>query len=208
MSIFRVILVFFCRRASYFVPYYSWLFIWQWCLRHKSFGEVWLIKWIWFFIKVYWIEHRVFIFELYQSRTVPYFCFVDLLENLSPLCQCFSGFLKYYQIILVKNVMTRVHDFKIVEWWKFNVIGIKCNLPGWQHSCVAMADSRAGSSGIFEILFSAVFALISLTTRTILRFGLTTALIASIVITLHAAGQFSKRAVSQRQDGNCLNSSL
>lgn len=71
-----------------------------------------------------------------------------------------------------------------------------------------MADSRAGSSGIFEILFNAVYSLISLTTRTIFRFGLTTALIATVVITLHAAGQFSKRALSQKQDGNYLNSNL
>ncbi|KAL3985961.1 Reticulon family protein [Acanthocheilonema viteae] len=63
-----------------------------------------------------------------------------------------------------------------------------------------MADSKAGSSGIFNILFSTTYALISLTTRTILRFGLTTALIATVVITLHAAGQFSKRTLSQRQD--------
>ncbi|CAG9531027.1 unnamed protein product [Cercopithifilaria johnstoni] len=63
-----------------------------------------------------------------------------------------------------------------------------------------MADSRVGSSGIFDTLFRAGYALISLTTRTIFRFGLTTALIVTVVITLHAAGQFSKRALSQRQD--------
>ncbi|VDN90683.1 unnamed protein product [Brugia pahangi] len=63
-----------------------------------------------------------------------------------------------------------------------------------------MADSRAGSPAIFDILFNAVYTLISLTTRTILRFGLTTALIASVLITLHHAGQFSKRALFQRQD--------
>ncbi|VDK72202.1 unnamed protein product [Litomosoides sigmodontis] len=63
-----------------------------------------------------------------------------------------------------------------------------------------MADSKAGSSGIFNILFSVAYALISLTTRTILRFGLTTALIATGIITLHAAGQFSKRVLSKRQN--------
>ncbi len=71
-----------------------------------------------------------------------------------------------------------------------------------------MADSRAGSPAIFDILFNAVYTLISLTTRTILRFGLTTALIASVLITLHHAGQFSKRALFQRQDGNYLNSNF
>ncbi|VDK77911.1 unnamed protein product [Onchocerca ochengi] len=63
-----------------------------------------------------------------------------------------------------------------------------------------MADSGAHSSGIFRTLFNAIYALISLTIRTILRFGLTTALITSLVITLHAAGQFSKRTLSQTQD--------
>ncbi|VDP17051.1 unnamed protein product [Onchocerca flexuosa] len=67
-----------------------------------------------------------------------------------------------------------------------------------------MADSGADSSGIFRVLFNAVYALISLTIRTILRFGLTIALIASVVISVHAAGQFSKRTLSQAQDGNYL----
>uniref|UniRef100_A0A915PQZ2 Reticulon-like protein n=1 Tax=Setaria digitata TaxID=48799 RepID=A0A915PQZ2_9BILA len=67
--------------------------------------------------------------------------------------------------------------------------------------CVTtMADSSAGSSGIFDVLFRAVYSLISLTARTILRFGLTAALIASVLVTLHAAGQFSKRALSHKQD--------
>ncbi|VDN17375.1 unnamed protein product [Gongylonema pulchrum] len=63
-----------------------------------------------------------------------------------------------------------------------------------------MEESSAGGSGLIGTLGRAIYALISLTTRTILRFGLTTALIASVVITLHAAGQFSKQAVQHRQD--------
>uniref|UniRef100_A0A0R3S295 Reticulon-like protein n=1 Tax=Elaeophora elaphi TaxID=1147741 RepID=A0A0R3S295_9BILA len=62
-----------------------------------------------------------------------------------------------------------------------------------------MADSRGDSSGIFDILFSAVYALISLTARTILRFGLTTALITTVVITLHAM-----RLTLQLYRGNSL----
>ncbi|MCP9264436.1 Reticulon-like protein [Dirofilaria immitis] len=80
--------------------------------------------------------------------------------------------------------------------WNFNRFDGYCEVD----PLVIMANSKADSSSIFDTVFSAVYALISLTVRTILRFGLTAGLIASVVITLHDAGQFSRRTFSQRQD--------
>ncbi|VDN02392.1 unnamed protein product [Thelazia callipaeda] len=55
-------------------------------------------------------------------------------------------------------------------------------------------------SGFFLTILHGVYALISLIFRAILRFGLSSALIASFFLTLHAAGQFSKQALQRRQD--------
>lgn len=66
---------------------------------------------------------------------------------------------------------------------------------------IGVGMSDPSESTLMGSLFKGIWILISFAFRTVLRFGLTTALVASIVITLHAAGQLSKQALQERKQG-------